>query len=260
MARLQTILLILGLVVAQACKPPPDAPTQLDDLCTYLFSHHSDEDSANMEAGVNNLITWLDKNLEMTLEGYSVSGLDSTTTGALDGQERSVLGIFGVAVGTESAFPLADAVYAMVAVDQEEIHGDYYSDYQRDYLSDPACFLAQSCPRLEATEEYEAHFTLGITSRNYTHNQYLWVDTYGGLAMAHRAWLVEPPEVDFYWLQVEQQYYLDVFVPAAGGHRRLQVTWMVNNQDAVPQDLVMNLVIDGMIDHSDNMEDWFNSL
>ncbi len=250
-------LTCLPLALCCGCKPPPDAPSTLDDLCSYLFVRHAEEDPEAMLEGMANLDEWLQLHEEQTREGYSVSGLDEETANSLDDEQRSVAGIFGVAVGSVSEHRVDDATYAMVAVDQEEIHGNNYADYKRRYLSDADCFLDQDCARLEATEDYEATI-LVVTSDNHTHNQYLWLETEQGLAMAHRAWLPYPPEVNVSWLVVEEQFYLDVFLPWGEGHYRLQATWMVNSQDSMDQDAVMNLVIAGMQQHSENLEDWLD--
>ena len=154
---------------------------------------------------------------------------------------------------------MADAAYAMVAVDQEEIHEQAYEDYEVSYSSDLDCFLDRSCDRLELTEDYTAHFIMGAESINHTRNQYLWLETDTGLAMLHRAWLPDPPEVNFSWLAVDEQFYLDVFLPWGDGHYRVQTTWMVYEQDNVPEDTVMHLVITGMQTHSENLEAWLDS-
>ncbi len=253
----------LACLLLMACPGPPEVPEvadqpDLEELAAELFAHHPDDDPALLVEDLGWLVSWLQDYEAETREGYQVGGLDDATIDALDAQDRSNEDMFGVVVGTISAHSVEDATYAMVAVDQEEIHADNYSDYQVDYLSDLSCFLDRSCLRLELTEDYTAHLLLGVESTNHTQNQYLWLETPSGLAMLHRAWLPWPPEISMSWLAIQEQLYLDVFLPWQGGHYRVQTTWLVHEQQSVPEDAVMNMVITGMQEHSENLEAWLD--
>ena len=57
------------LLLALACKPPPDAPTEMNELTSYLFVHLGDEDSEYLEAGMANLQTWVNDNWNPLQEG-----------------------------------------------------------------------------------------------------------------------------------------------------------------------------------------------
>lgn len=254
--------LLLPLLLT-ACPAPPEVPDardqpDLDQLCRTLFAHHLDDDHGQLLEDLGWLESWLQEYEAETRAGYQVGALDESTVDALDDTDRTTEDMFGVVVGSISAHPVEDAAYAMVAVDQEEIHADNYSDYQVDYLSDLGCFLDRSCARLELTEDYTAHLLLGVEAVNHTQNQYLWLDTASGLVMLHRAWLPWPPEVSMDWLAIQEQLYLDVFLPWGDGHYRVQTTWLVHQQDSVPEDAVMNMVITGMQEHSENLEAWLD--
>jgi hypothetical protein len=254
---------LLTVLLLTACPPPPEVPDvedqpDLSELCLALFAHHPDQDPGQLIDDMAWLDAWLLDFEAETRAGYQVSALDDSMVDALDDTDRTTEGMFGVVVGSVSTHPLSDAVYAMVAVDQEEIHADNYSGYQVDYLSDLACFLDRSCDRLELTEDYTAHLLLGVEAVNHTQNQYLWLETPAGLAMLHRAWLPTPPEVSMDWLAIQEQFYLDAFLPWDDGHYRVQTTWLVHQQDSVPEDAVMNMVISGMQEHSENLEAWLD--
>ena len=79
------------LVGAIGCTPPPDAPADLENLSEYIFAHMGDEDTAELEAGLINLRTWLETgtNLESTQEGYTVNDLKDESVNSLDDVERS---------------------------------------------------------------------------------------------------------------------------------------------------------------------------
>ncbi len=257
------VLPVVALLLA-ACKPPPEVPDipeqpDLDELCRALFANHADSVPSTLAEDAAWLLAWLDLYEAETREGYQVDALDDEAVDALDGTDRATEGMLGVVVGSLSAHPVEDAAHAMVAVDQETIHDDAYEGYQVEYLSDLDCFVDGSCERLELTEDYTAHFIMGVESVNHTRNQYLWLETDAGLAMLHRAWLPTPPEVNFSWLAVEEQFYLDAFLPWGDGHYRVQTTWMVYDQGNVPEDTIMTLVITGMKTHSENLEAWLDS-
>jgi len=240
-----------------ACRPPVEAPAGLADLAAYLYAHHPDEDPGALAAGLANLRAWLEAHPEGALEGYEVAALDEATVDALDERDRTVAGMVGLSVTRVSAFPVEDSTWALAAVDQDEIYPDTFVAYAREYLTDLDCFLARTCPRLEAMEEPPSSFILGIQSQSTAHNQYVWAEVPEGWAMVHRNWQVEPPIVDISWLEVDEQAYLNVFVPGTDGVWRMQAQWTVYDEDNdVPIDVAMQAVIDFLVKCHDDLEAW----
>ena len=68
------------LLLSLACKAPPDAPTEMNELTSYLFMHMRDEDSEFLEAGMSNLQTWVENNWEPVQEGYRVQSLTTASS------------------------------------------------------------------------------------------------------------------------------------------------------------------------------------
>lgn len=247
---------LLPLLLLAACKPPPDAPDALDDLCGWLFAHHADEDPEAMQVGLGSLSTWLTDNWEAAAEGVVVTGLEDPVVDALDGQDRSVEAILGVALPTRSTWAAEVAGAALASTGRDQLEPEGYSSYTRTFEGDLDCFLARECPRLEAREEMVVDFGLGIVSTSRAWNQYLWVQVDAGWAMVQRNWLMEPPDVNFDWLVVEEQYNLDLVQPDGDGSLRLQATWMVFQQDDVPEDAALNMAVDEMEDNAANLDAW----
>ena len=56
----RTVPIALALVLLVGCQPPPEAPTDLSDLSLYLFANFDDEDPLVLQAGVVNLLAFLE--------------------------------------------------------------------------------------------------------------------------------------------------------------------------------------------------------
>ena len=256
-------LVVASVVIAAAaagCQRPPDAPETLDDLCSYLYTHHPDEDLAAVTAGLANLDVWLDENWDEMEDGFSVSGLTEETVDAVDGTQRSVEDIFGVAAGTRSDHAVDTTANALLAVDQAVVAPESFGYYERDYITDLDCFLERSCLRLVTDEHFEALLPLGITSDNHAANEYLWAELEQGWALLQRSWLAEAPDVNFAWLQVDEQYYVNALLPAGDGHVRMQTTWMVNTQEDVPEGTVMTMVVQGMEANAERVDGYLDGI
>ena len=240
------------------CPRPPDAPDDLDLLCSYLFVHHPDEDDAEMAAGLANLGVWLTDHWEETEDGFVVDGLTDETVDDLDGRDRSVEDILGVAVATRSEHAVDDAASALLEVDQVEVEPDWYETFDRTFLTDLDCFMVRECDRLETVELMEVNLAMGIKSTNEAYNQYVWVENDDGWSLIQRSWLVEQPEDNSPLIEVYEQYYLNAFVPRAGGHYRMQTTWLVNDQSLLGEDGTLYMVALGMETHAENLEAWLD--
>jgi len=250
------LLFAVGCLWLAGCPRPPDAPTTLDELCSYLFVHHPDEDPAEMAAGLGNLTVWLGEHWAETEDGVVVHGLDQETVDALDGTERSVEDIVGVAVASESDHTVDEAAHALLEVDQLEVHPDVYNSYSREYVTDLDCFMDHTCDRLDTTEAMDINLALGVTSVHDTYNQYLWVELEGGPSLVQRSWLPEQPVVTM--VDVYEQFYINALVPIDGGHYRLQSTWMVNDQTLLGEDAILYMVGKGQQQNADNLEAWLD--
>ncbi len=242
------------------CKGPPEAPAELDELCGFIYSHHADDDLEPMQVALENLNTWLSDNWEEGSEDYEVSPLEESVADALDEEDRSVQGLVGLAVATSSIHTVDQATYAMVGVDEDVVYPDMFSDYSREFYGDPDCFLDHDCARLEASEHYISDFSFVVTD-NQTYNQYLWVETSGGWSMVHRNWLVEPPIVEgsmARYVEVDEQYYLNLFLARGAGFWRLQTTWMVFTNDFSSMDAALTIAANSMTGNSETLDEYLD--
>jgi len=252
------VLPLLGV----ACGPP-DAPETLDDLSSFLFEHVWDEDEAYLEVGIDNLVEWLDTNFEETHEGYSVQNLSQEAVESLEGDERSVEGLIGAAVGYDIGYPTDQVVKAMVFEDPLILYPGDYEMYERDYQTDTECFRTRECLTLEFLQHVVVNYPLGIQVDAQSRTQYHWVETKHGWAAVYRNWSRWPPDINVGWLSVDQQYYMAVSFPKADGTtRRVESMWVkaeLGNAD-VPEGMALNMTIDTMLGTGPKLEAYFESL
>jgi MYXO-CTERM domain-containing protein len=256
-------LLVVAALLPAGCKAPPEAPEELDELAGYIFARHADEDPAAEQAGLTRLTEWLDLNWGEAEDGYEITGLDEATVDSLDEVDRATEGMLGLAVPTESVHTVDEAAYAMLAVSESEVYPDMFVEYEREVFGDLDCFLDHACDRVEARENMESHFPLDVVSISQAYNQYLWVDLGAGPAMVQRNWIEFPPEVTgplASYIEVDEQFYLNVFLPREEGFWRLQATWMIFSQDGVPEDVAMNLAVNNMVDNSAILDEYLAGL
>ncbi len=251
------------LLALSACKPPPEAPAELDELASYIYAHHPDEDTAALQAGLESLTAWLESNWAEAEDGYVIGALDDATVDGVDGVDRGTEDMIGLAVPTASTYTVDEATYAMVGVPCDQVYPDMFVEYEREFFGDAECFLDRECDRLEARENMESHFPLEVVSIAQSYNEYVWVELDAGWAMVQRNWLEVPPEVTGVlasYIEVDEQFYLNLFLPAETGFWRLQATWMIFSQDGVPEDAAMNLAVNNMVDNSETLDIYLDSL
>lgn len=248
--------LLLTLVALVGCKPPTDAPQELNELVGYLYTNVPGEDPAPLELGAVNLDVWLEARIEETLEGYTVDNLTPEAILALGDGERDLDELAGAAVGHVSVFPPEEIVDAVVLDDPMLIFPDTYVAFERDYVEgDPACFASGECDWLEA--EVHASFNYAGLIKVNTHSrvQYRWVDTEAGRVYAERTWLREEAEVQSSFVEVEQQYYLRMIIPDGAGSRSIQATWVVARLIGdFPENAALNLLITNMAKQAEKLD------
>jgi len=222
---MRVALILLPLLIA--CHKPDPAPTELNDLCGFLYTHAQDEDSAEISEGVDNLAAWLDAHPDDTVgdDGYQVNNLDQETLDSLDDRERSNANLVGGTVTTVSPYPVAGLAEALVTADQTQVYPDVYDSFTRTFDGDGDCFVTQDCPDVSFTNDSVANLPLGITVTTETTGQFRWVDTTEGKALVTRAWLHDPADVNVDFFKVDAQYFLTVTFDHDDGATRLQATW-----------------------------------
>mgnify|MGYP003335074011 CR=1 FL=1 len=253
-------MFVFALPLLAGCKPPPDAPAELDELVGYLFENVPGDDPAPLEVGAANLHDWLDKRIDETLEGYTVDNLSEDAVSALGDGDRDLDGLAGAAVGHVSPETPETLVSSIIEDDPLQVYEGTYLSFDRDYQSGSNCFAKDTCDWLEAEVHASFAYPLGLEVETHSWVQYRWVETDLGPVYVERTWLREPATVSLDFLEVDQQYYLRMILPDddGGGSRSIQVTWVVARLtgDDVPEDVALGLMIDSMANQADTLDAW----
>ncbi len=250
-----TLVLVAALTACRAVE----APEEFDELVVWLYENHPTEDPAYLEAGVDSLVAWIEGEEEIA-NRYTISALGEDAVNALDEVERVAWGLVGMAVITGSEYTVDDAADAMVIASIDDVYPEFVT-YQRQWLgdSDPGCFVDLDCARAESLENYEAHYAGNLITIAESQNQYVWVEAATGPTFFQRNWLTHPPEVNQSLAEVDEQMYLNLFVPReAGGHWRLQATWMDPTLDDIDQ-AAIGAVAGSMRRNSETLDEYFAS-
>lgn len=233
---LRSRLPLLALPLLVACKRPPEAPAELDALCSYLFEHMGDEDPEALEVAVENLAAWFAENgLEAPQEGFEVTQIDADTAYSLPeidlsetSREEFLDGLVGASVVNQHGHILDDMAHAIVEADQMDVFPDDYIEFERDYQTDLGCFMDGSCEAVEATNYSWAKYggVLNVKSENYA--VWRWIETEQRSALVHRAWLTGPAEIEPALAAIPAEFFVTATFPLDDGTMiRMQAVWFV---------------------------------
>jgi hypothetical protein len=224
------LLLAMGWALQfSACKKPPEAPKELNQLSTYLYQEWDNEDPAVMEAGLANLRAFLrDEDLEggimdrsWELEPISKSDV-SDIPFPKDADPKNTL---GVAVSYLSSWPVAD--HAVLQLEEDQLPAEPSAKvYTRSFPDEgkPACFLDQSCDPLSSVNDIERQNLL-LSVVMVLYKDFRWIETEQGLAVAARSWLEESFEGQNGSSNIVQSYSVDIWLPVGKKTWRYQTLW-----------------------------------
>ena len=244
--------------VGVGCKAPPEAPDKLEELAVFLFQHADDDDPAALQAGVENLDLWLSKHVDEAREGYTVTRLSSDAIEGVGIDPTLSNGLVGAAVASTLPKGPRKVTRALVLADPTKVYPDTYETYERTWIDDPDCFVAQDCESAQMRAHTVSAYPMGLDVTSDFKAQYRWVETEQGMAMVQRTWLRKPAEVSQDWVAVPAQFFLSVNLPQGGRTLRLQTTWIAAElgDTPVPEATALNMVIDSMVSGDEELAEW----
>ncbi len=256
-----TAVLVAALAIAltpAACTPPPEAPTELDELSAYLFRNFENEDPAVMAAGLANLHAFftsgeVDLDADYGDRAYAVSPLteddvadvEVPATADLSAQEPVAL------VARSDHAPEAQAT-VMIEPDQTMVEPASPDHYVRTFLDpeDPSCFPDRGCAVLRTTNNIvKDKFPLNMTYD--MPKDFRWLEMgepgSGTWAVMGRAWVPERVVGEAGSVVMEQSFSIDVFLRDGDGAIRYMALWYEMDMD-VSSDVIAGTTKMGMND------------
>jgi hypothetical protein len=241
-------LCLIALLVPAGCSPPPQAPTEFDDLCAFIFAHRDDSDLETLQLAVDNLQAWLKSNRESVEEGYVVQNIDPKVVEEMEGKPFDLTHLLGVAHATEYDASL-EQMFDIILDPNEEasIDEEGRTTKKRTYLTDRDCFVAGTCNRLEYTNEAINDYPLTLEATVHYKSILRRIQTTEGPTIVAWNFFIEPSRFNFDWLSVDLTYYLGVSVEKEDKRvERTQATWILANMGdgPVPVDVGLSLALD----------------
>jgi hypothetical protein len=195
---------------------PKDAPTDFQELTSFLYEHMLDEDPEELRLGVENMYRWLNSHTKSVQRGYTVKKLSKEAI-LTTGKNSNPKDLIGGAVLTSHDHDVEQTSRALGIDNTKDTNGDAYVKLKRTYEGgDEAgeCFAKRECTRLECDSRSTAEWAGGIIKVKYdTHLQFRWVNTKYGPVMLHRSYMNKKPELSIDFADVKQGYFLGIVFP-----------------------------------------------
>ena len=244
----------------------PQAPSELKDLCSFIFSRMADDSPEELSKGLENLWEWIHEadNLYQSSEGYQIESLNEADLKQLDEKDRQFRGsLVGVATAYRYNYDVTQVVQPSVIEHWPDVVGEY-DVYNRVPDQDPSCLADQSCDWLEYTVEMETGFAGLIDVDSDYNGQVRWVDTSYGQMLTQRTWLEEPASVtpDSFGIEIHEQYFFSTLIPTnCAGTIRISSIWIDTEWGLLPvtEDYGKQLVLENMMDHDRKIDDWLRA-
>jgi hypothetical protein len=249
-----------------ACKPPPEAPADLENLSEFLFSHMDDEDPAELQVGLANLDAWLNtgENLEKTKEGYQINNLNDESVADLDDKARTIEEtLIGSAVAHSYDHKMSEVIQTMFVDDWSQVTDGMYPCYERifDDEQNPSCLKDGSCDWASYQTVSVSDWVLVVVVSENS-GQIRTVETDYGTAIIQRTWLNKPADTSGMLgdsVDLNAQYYVNIIAPTADGSLlRTAATWFDGQFFVDDPDFAKNQVIKAMQDQNELVTEWID--
>ena len=254
---------LFATILAAGCTPPPEAPTELEELSIFLFEEF-ESDVEVLAAGMVNLeaffATWdadgaLDADTPRGDREWSLPTLELTSMDGLDFPEGiNPVSQLPVAVAVRSGYPGSAHTGLIALVDQTPVEADTSESYVRTFVTDIDCFVDGSCDRLEARDAIH-RLSPGVLDLNYEQKKLYRHVPYGedgAVGVVSRSWIPEEysnDEGDF----INQWFGLNVYLPQGGETVRYSTLWGASSL-TLDDDFLINQVAAGIDEAFQNTE------
>jgi hypothetical protein len=259
--------LLLG---AGACSPPPDAPTELDELSAYLFAHFEDDDDRVMPDGLANLDAFfadVDLGLDWADLAYGLDPLTEDDSADVDHPDRDPEGQLPVGLVFQSVHDHADQATVIVLADQSPVEPNSPDTYDRTFMDDggaaldPGCFTDRGCLVLRTMNDIVKDNLL-MTIPYEMHKDFKWIEIgepgSGQWAIAARSWCEDEAVGEQDNVEINQSFSIDVFLPGDGGAVRYMALWSESTIPGTDDATIEGTIKYGMHQIFDATEDYLD--
>ena len=237
---MSTVPRILLLVSIVGCKPPPEAPEELDDLARYLYREWDAEDPLVMEAGVSSLDSFLaeltlDANInDRSFQMEPPEEEDLADVGRPEG--RNAADMLGVSVAAESRWAVGD--HARLQAEEDQLPAEPTAKVYVRTTQDADCFLAQTCDVMTTVNEVRReNFLLAVDFTLY--KDFRWVMVGEERAMVSRSWTDQDWPAENENKGIWQSHSLDVWIPKGETTWRWQLIWSESDVGVSDESLIV---------------------
>ncbi len=250
--RLITLAPILA-VVALGCKPPVEAPADLDALAVYMYANFGNEGTDELAAAAVNLealLAPLDYDANTADRSWSLEPLAEADMGGISptpGADVSLqvpVAVAGMFTGT-----MDDAVDQILDPNQVCIGADGYVYYERRFEAGDDCWGDASCELLEMSNvaRYESALADVWLNEKMISRHVLLED--GRTAIVEQGWMEQQFTSDNGNATWDQRYGLDFYLPVSEGSSevyRFFAFWSSADIPGVGDDIYANLAVSGI--------------
>jgi hypothetical protein len=264
------LVMLLSLIVAGCESPydeaPPEAPPELDDLIHFFLQNIDGDDATLVGDGAQNLADWYEADSSV------VDGLASGTVSAITGAELAqfedmtwepdpslVTGVYSVkAIGCS----FEQMIDVFLEPDQKGLFPATYTDYEREFDSDPDCFDDETCDQLDyhSTNTTELALSIEMTYDMHTRlKRFRYADA--GAADTQvvlvRNVMPEPAVEDIEDAGYEQSYHIEAHLPWGSSQTlHLYGLWNYGYLEGIDEDVEFwgNEYLNGLLELDDDLE------
>jgi hypothetical protein len=233
---------LLHAILLTGCAPPPEAPSELDDLSRYLYREWGNDDERVQVAGLLNLEAFLegvdegaglDDGTKIADRSWALDNLVDDDVASLPSRpDRDLDGMIAMSVARSTPYDVACHAELQVQPDQLPVEKGSATDYTRTFpgRKDGACFPDASCDELDTSNDVRRANAF-MATRFTLLKDFRWFDLVEDdgatrRAFYSRSWLPTsfPGEHDgeMMW----QSYSIDVWLERPDGSTwRYQVLW-----------------------------------
>ena len=240
-----------------ACRSPDPAPTRIEELLGWMYTHAEDDDTDTLAEGFTNADAWLDQHFDETLQGYTVDALTAEQLAVVDAPDASAEGLRGVAVGYPYTVDADQVAHGFMEWRENDLYGSEDEDSATLVSGDTACFADGSCDWVDLDVYLITDVGFGIQIETWMRYQYRRVPTDQGDILLMRVWSYQAPEITTDLFAIDQIYQIWMLLPSEDGFRSLQGEWVDARvlKDDLDIDVVMKIWVSGLIGNEEDLEE-----